>query len=365
MQYLLKLHWFLVSLLLVAGIMIVPPTHVSAQDSTYIPTLGLDKVKAAVSRLEREGGQVGKKTWRVLLAEGKAILAHEQQWFEGKIPLQREIKKATEKSGQLERKDRDLARRINDFNAYPGSQDEADKLNRESKELFDAIKTHNDYVEKDLNLRVDAVNKKLVERYAAFVKNAERFLGASVAHDSKWSGIWDKKEKDKVQDSLGGLKDRELRNWIDANAEFDRAKPDGVSPLSAHGSVLRFKDDFFSGTTKRDNGRRKNLIAFEAGKVFWNSMKDKPVGGGKTLELWFTGYVGGNFSVIGDMHKAKHGNEDLPTSDRLDVSSSFAHIFRAQVLELDKPKEQRAQQKWDEVIGEFRTRIDRLLRGKQ
>lgn len=179
---------------------------------------------------------------------------------------------------------------------------------------------------------------------------------------ANWSGKWDENEKKLVNNTLRGLKDGKLRNWIAANVQFNRSKPDGVSPLSVNGSVLNFKDDFF---TKSTNAKRENLIAFEAGKAFWNSMKDKPVGEGKTLETWFIGYYGGHFSAIGDMHTAKHGNEDLPTTDRLDAPSSFAHIFRAQVLQMNRPKEPKAQQEWNTVIREFRRRIDQLLQVKQ
>ena len=177
---------------------------------------------------------------------------------------------------------------------------------------------------------------------------------------AKWSGNWNKTEKASAQHALLGLKDEGLRNWISANVEFTRSKPDG-SPLSADASVLKFKDDFFTKTT---TAKQEDLIAFEAGKAFWGSMKNKPVGEGKTLEIWFSGYSGGHFSTIGEMHRTKHGNNDFFTDDRADAASSFAHIFRAYALQLDKPKEREAQQKWDGVIREFRTRIDPLVRDK-
>lgn len=197
-----------------------------------------------------------------------------------------------------------------------------------------------------------------VKPFTADANQATRLPTVVVA---KWSGNWGKQEKALVHDALLGVKDEGLRNWISANVQFTRSKLDGVSPLSATGTVLRFKDDFFTKTT---TAKQEDLIAFEAGKAFWASMKDKPVGEGKTLERWFGGYSGGHISAIGNMHKAKHRNNDFFTHDRIDAASSFAHIFRAYALQLDKPKEQKAQKEWDGVIREFRTRIVPLLRDK-
>jgi hypothetical protein len=178
---------------------------------------------------------------------------------------------------------------------------------------------------------------------------------------ANWSGNWDKKEKELVHSALRGLRDERLRNWISANVQFNRFKDNNFSPLTANDSVLRFKDDFFSRVTT--DPTRENLIAFEAGKVFWISMKDKPVKGGKSLEAWFVHSASGS-SAIYDMREAKHRNEGFSGLGDIDTASQFAYIFRAQALQLNKPKGQKAQQEWDRVIREFQTHIDRFLQGK-
>ncbi|MDI6891249.1 MAG: hypothetical protein QMC83_10005 [Thermodesulfovibrionales bacterium] len=190
------------------------------------------------------------------------------------------------------------------------------------------------------------------------------YCSSSLNWVDTWYGKkWDENEKKLVSKTLRGLKDGKLRNWIAANAKFGRYKYDGVSPLSVSGSVLRFKDDFFSGVIT--DAKRENLVAFEAGKVFWNIMKDKPVEGDKTLERWFVDYVSRHSSVIWEMKRAKHKNEDFSGIGDIDTTSQFAYIFRAQALKLDRPKEPNTQQKWNTVIREFQTRIDQLLQVKQ
>ena len=168
------------------------------------------------------------------------------------------------------------------------------------------------------------------------------------------------------------MKDANLRNWIWQNAKFERVNADEMpSAVSASGSVLRFRDNFFPDNTtvaKRENltvAKRENLLAFEAGKVFLTTNKNKPLPGGGTLVTWFGGYVGGYFSVIGDMHAAKHRGEDLLwMHDQLDEHSSFGHVFRAQALQLTRPAGDAlgTQQQWDSGVSEFRTRIEPLLR---
>lgn len=181
-----------------------------------------------------------------------------------------------------------------------------------------------------------------------------------------WSGNWDKQDTALVHAALLGVKDEGLRNWISANVQFNRAKPDGVSPLSVNGSILKFKDDFFTKATsaQRENllsAQRENLLAFEAGKAFWNITKDKSVEGNKSLMTWFAGFSAAHGGVIADMKAAKHGVAGFGGLGDIDAPSQFAYIFRAQALQLNKPK---GHQEWDEVIREFRTRIDRFLRDK-
>jgi hypothetical protein len=178
---------------------------------------------------------------------------------------------------------------------------------------------------------------------------------------ANWSGNWDTKEKGLAHSALRGLKDERLKNWISVNVQFNRFKDNNFSPLTAFDSTLRFKDDFFSGVTT--DPRRENLIAFEAGKVFWIGMKDRPVEGFRSLEAWFIHSVSGS-SAIFDMKEAKHRNDGFSSLGDIDTASQFAYIFRAQALRLSKPKGQKAQQEWNRVIREFQTHIDRFMPNK-
>ncbi|MBI2296297.1 MAG: hypothetical protein HYU76_09770, partial [Betaproteobacteria bacterium] len=113
---------------------------------------------------------------------------------------------------------------------------------------------------------VQTAQQALEHLQAAKQRNLNRIVG--MEREKQWTGNWDEKEKKLVNDALRGLKDGNLRNWITASAQLNRFKDNAFSPLTASGSVLRFKDGFFLGDITVAN--RENLIAFEAGKVFWN-----------------------------------------------------------------------------------------------
>ncbi|MBI4963710.1 MAG: hypothetical protein HY913_10590 [Desulfomonile tiedjei] len=179
------------------------------------------------------------------------------------------------------------------------------------------------------------------------------------------------------------MKDEKLKNWIAENADFQRAtnithspyvwgnkdKPSvggkttekrfvGIPPdkgITADGTVLKFKGHFF----QNNPAKRDNLIAFEAGKVFWNRMKDRAVGDGRSLGRWFSDELAGNNSAIKAMQAARHGGDDLSELDDWDTASQFAYVFRAQALGLKKP---RHSGEWDEVIDEFRENVNPLLK---
>lgn len=93
-------------------------------------------------------------------------------------------------------------------------------------------------------------------------------------------------------------------------------------------------------------------------------MKDKPVKGGKSMEIWFVDYSARYDSTIWNMKKTKHKEEDLSLLGDNDKESQFGYIFRAQALQLNKPKEQEAQHEWDKAIREFQKYISPLLRTK-
>ena len=128
--------------------------------------------------------------------------------------------------------------------------------------------------------------------------------------------------------------------------------------------MIIFTNNFFKETSTT----QVNIIAFEIGKVFWNNMKDKPVKGNQSLMTWFAGFSTNHTAVIENMKVAKYKDEgffDIGIFDpAYEVTSAMGYIFRAQLLQVDKPKGQKEQQKWDEVIYEFRAHIDPLLQSK-
>lgn len=172
-----------------------------------------------------------------------------------------------------------------------------------------------------------------------------------------FTGKWNKKDKQLVTDTLGEVKDSELRDWIATKAELNRFKANNFSPLTASGSTLRFKDSFF----QESPARRVNLITFEAGKVFWDKVKDRRLADGTTLHSWFLAFSGRNQSVIGDMKVAKHKGVGFSGLGDTGEYSQFGYLFRAQALQLTRPTDGDSQQKWDSAMSEFRTRINPLL----
>jgi len=207
---------------------------------------------------------------------------------------------------------------------------------------------------------VKAFNHKVTVAAAGQrVKPAAKKADQAIA---KWSGNWNEKEKEKklIRNIVRKFKDKELRDWIAANMEFKRSKPDGVSPISASGSALKIKDDFFLKTP----GEQVNLLAFEAGKVFWNIVK-----GEQTLMNWWFSYDNKYHSVIAKMKRAKYGDrgEDLSkVSDPLfEHYSGFGYVFRAVVLPLDEPKELSELQEWNNAVNEFKVQIKKVLPEKQ
>lgn len=179
---------------------------------------------------------------------------------------------------------------------------------------------------------------------------------------ASWSSEWGDEDQDIAVDALRGMKDETLRNWLAAHVEFGRFPDDKVSPLSASGSTLRFKDAYFARNL--EPAQRENLLAFEGGKVFYEMTKDVPVAGGQTFERWFFGFYGAHMAVISDMAAASHQGQSLGTSDLLDAHSAFGHLFRAQALELDIPAGYERRGEWDDVQREFGAQLERLVRSQ-
>jgi len=195
------------------------------------------------------------------------------------------------------------------------------------------------------------------------ISGTGRVEGASSA---QWSGNWNGGEKTLVQSALSTFQDAGLKNWIASVPQLNRYKNDNFDPVTANGTALRFKDDFFSDA-KTNPARRDNLIAFEGGKVFWNMMKDRPVAGGRTLEAWFKSYIDQHQTALSEMKAARHQNgqysESLSyISDFIDPASQFGQVFRAQALNLEKPTQ--AQTEWNAVLREFQAHVQPLLQSQ-
>ena len=167
---------------------------------------------------------------------------------------------------------------------------------------------------------------------------------------------WTPAEMDLVKNTLNALKDRELRNWIAKNVHFERDPNDVVSPnlprgspISMAGSKLRIKDDFFSRIKQT---RRENLLVFEAGKVFENSMIDH--------NLEYTPATSG--FLIDAMEAANHNGQNLSDLNERDKWAVLAYIFRAQALRLPIPqKDKDLRKKWESVTCEFEERARPLF----
>lgn len=179
---------------------------------------------------------------------------------------------------------------------------------------------------------------------------------------ANWSANWGTTDAGLAKVALGGFEDAGLMNWLAAHANFGRYPDDGTSPLSVSGSTLRFKDRFFAAGTSP--AQRENLVAFEGGKLFYNRMKDTPLQGGGTLGSWFRGYYGGHTSIIEEMMDTKHGDEAVHTTDFYDEHSRFASVFRSQALQLEKPKGYWEKKEWEDVMREFKLRMDQVLPGR-
>jgi len=164
---------------------------------------------------------------------------------------------------------------------------------------------------------------------------------------------WSPAEKEVVNRAMNALADHRVRNWMAKNVHFERDPPDNTSPISAGGTTLgdanklRVKDDFFSSVTT--TARRENLLAFEAGKVFW-------VVNGLTYPV--------SKDVAGAMKTTLHppNGESLSGTFDPDAASDFAHVFRAQGFRFRIPQEDKdLREKWETEICEFEKRVKPFL----
>jgi hypothetical protein len=164
---------------------------------------------------------------------------------------------------------------------------------------------------------------------------------------------WSPAEKEVMNRVMNALADHGLRNWIAKNVHFERDPSDDISPISAGGTKLgdanklRVKDDFFTSATT--TARRENLLAFEAGKVFW-------VVNGLTYPV--------SKDVAGAMKTTLHppNGESLSGTFDPDAASDFGHVFRAQAFRFLIPQEDKGlREKWETEICEFEKRVKPFL----
>ena len=58
----------------------------------------------------------------------------------------------------------------------------------------------------------------------------------------------------------------------------------------------------------------------------------------------------------------KHGDEVVSTVDLYDEYSRFVSVFRAQALQLEKPNKYWEKKEWEDVMREFKLRMDQVVR---
>jgi hypothetical protein len=169
----------------------------------------------------------------------------------------------------------------------------------------------------------------------------------------KWSGNWKLEEQELVHNTLRRLKDKTIRDWITVNVLFEFNDDPGQQKISpwAGNATLVFTKDFFSRV--KTNAGRDNLIAFEAGKAFWNNK----MAGNQTVVTWFSNYSVDHSSLISNLKNAELQKDLSFIKDPPgEVPSAFGYVFGAQALGLQL----------DETAqNEFKVRIAPLLQGKQ
>jgi len=191
----------------------------------------------------------------------------------------------------------------------------------------------------------------------------------------------EEKVRQAIPAAIDAIKDQRIKNWINKNVKFEfldvsQQESHLMPPLQrdmpspwAGDSKLIFTRSFLAESVPM----RENLIAFEAGKVFYANMKNKPVGEGKTLSQWFAGFASEHADAIQNMKDAKNQTGGIPTEGLGTVmiadpawegTSAFGYIFRAQALQLEKPKDKKAQEEWDKTVSEFQKNINPLLQSR-
>lgn len=199
------------------------------------------------------------------------------------------------------------------------------------------------------------------QRLSAKVKTFNADVAVASSPES-WIGQWLPDEKQKTATIFQAIVDPACRTWLERRAPKGRVAgtpsglPGGPSAsdlISANDGVLRIKTPFFD--PRISDSERENLVAFEAGKVFWTVHGKTKVNGDQTLEEWFTEFSEHNRDLIGKLKGTAYNEYHLGTlGDLADPQSEFGHVFRGQAFGLiDK--------KWKTQAEAFQKRIQPLL----
>ncbi len=148
---------------------------INAMASTSVTVISeLDQLKSVMTRLKA----VDTAACQSLIRQGKALVLHEQQLLKGQLPLQLEVKETLATLKKLKHQDKALMQRIYRHKSYAGNRYEAQRINAQMKKLKKALKDTIDFVNNDLNVRVNEQNSQMMTQRIAFIDDAEQTLSS-------------------------------------------------------------------------------------------------------------------------------------------------------------------------------------------
>lgn len=185
------------------------------------------------------------------------------------------------------------------------------------------------------------------QRLSAKIKTFNADVAIASSPES-WIGQWLPDERQKTATIFQAIADPACRTWLERRAPKGRVAgtpsglPGGPSAsdlISANDGVLRIKTPFFD--PRISDPERENLVAFEAGKVFWTVHANTKVNGDQTLEKWFTEFSEHNRDLISKLKATPYNGYHLEAlGDLADPQSEFGHVFRGQAFGLIDKKGQ-------------------------
>jgi hypothetical protein len=174
-------------------------------------------------------------------------------------------------------------------------------------------------------------------------------------------GSWSKRETLVLAETLGRIDDPALRTWMIMHlSAFHRWPRDDGGQVSADGTGLKFRDSFF--VPPMTDAMRDNLLAFEAGKSFWNATNAKMLADGRPMNVWFSSYFSGHAELLSDLRHSTVRGADLGWVVDPDMVSGFADLFRAEALHMKLPKDAPGAGDWRQARDDFRSHVLPLIR---